>query len=78
VIVCVELCYHTTPSIFYPIIRSPILTYLLTTRMSIEHIDLEKSVEEVLKKFRDDRSMSEGVQESYTRGLQAFPSIGRR
>jgi hypothetical protein len=78
VIVCVELCYHTSPSIFYPAIHSPILTYLLTTRMSIERIDLEKSVEEVLKKFRDDRSMSEGVQESYIRGLRAFPSTGHR
>jgi hypothetical protein len=78
VIVCVELCYQTSPSVVYPAIRSPTLTYLLTVRMSVERTELEKSVEEVLKKFMADKAMSEGVQASSTRGLQASPSTGRR
>jgi hypothetical protein len=40
--------------------------------------ELEKSIEEVLKKFMADKAMSEGVQASSTRGLQASPSTGRR
>jgi hypothetical protein len=59
-----------------PLIRSPTLTYLLTVRMSVERTELEKSVEEVLKKFMADKAMSEGVQASSTRGLQASPSTG--
>jgi hypothetical protein len=46
--------------------------------MSGEQTELEKSVEEVLKKFMADRAMSEGVQASSTRGLQASPSTARR
>jgi hypothetical protein len=42
-----------------------------------EQSDLEKSIEEVLKKFMVDRAMSEGVQGSSTRGLQASPSTAR-
>jgi hypothetical protein len=44
--------------------------------MSGEQTELEKFVEEVLKKFMADRAMSEGVQASLTRGLQASPSTG--
>jgi hypothetical protein len=77
VIVCVELCYQTSPSVVYPTIRSPTPTYLLTVRMSVERTELEKSIEEVLKKFMDDKAMSEGVHASSTRGLQASPSTGR-
>jgi hypothetical protein len=46
--------------------------------MSGEPTELEKSVEEVLKKFMADRLLSEGVQASSTRGLQASPSTGHR
>jgi hypothetical protein len=46
--------------------------------MSGEPSELEKSVEEVLKKLMADRPISEGVQASSTRGLQASPSTGRR
>jgi hypothetical protein len=46
--------------------------------MSGEKTKLENSIEEVLKKFMDDRAMSEGVQALSTRGLQASPSTGRR
>jgi hypothetical protein len=42
--------------------------------MSGEPSELEKSVEEVLKKLMADRSISKGVQASSTRGLQASPS----
>jgi hypothetical protein len=69
VIVCVKLCYHTSPYVFYPTIYLPTLTYLLTTRMSVELTKLEKSIEEVLKKFMADKAMSEGVQASSTKGL---------
>jgi hypothetical protein len=78
VIVCVELCYQTSFSICLPHYRSPTPTYLLTVRMSVERTELEKSVEEVLKKFMADKAMSEGVQASSTRGLQASPSTGCR
>jgi hypothetical protein len=78
VIVCVELCYQTSPSVVYPAIHSPTPTYLLTVRMSVECTELEKFVEEVLKKFMDDKAMSEGIQASSTRGLQASPSTGCR
>jgi hypothetical protein len=46
--------------------------------MSGEPSELEKSVEEVLKKLMADRPISEGIQASSTRGLQASPSTGRR
>jgi hypothetical protein len=42
-----------------------------------EQNELEKSIEEVLKKFIVDRAMSEGVQASSTRGLQASSSTAR-
>jgi hypothetical protein len=42
--------------------------------MSGEPSELEKSVEEVLKKLMADRPISEGIQASLTRGLQASPS----
>ena len=42
-----------------------------------KHNELEKSIEEVLKNFMVDRAMSEGVQASSTRGLQASPSTAR-
>jgi hypothetical protein len=45
--------------------------------MSVECTDLEKSVEEVLKKFMVDKVMFEGVQVSSTRGMQASPSTER-
>jgi hypothetical protein len=45
--------------------------------MSGEPSELEKSVEEVLKKLMVDRPISKGVQVSSTRGLQSYPSIGR-
>jgi hypothetical protein len=45
--------------------------------MSTEGIELEKSIEEVLKKFMANKSMSEGVQASSTRGLQDSPLTGR-
>jgi hypothetical protein len=50
----------------------------LTVRMSGERTELEKSVEEVIKKFMANKAMSEGVQASSTRVLQASPSTGRR
>jgi hypothetical protein len=46
--------------------------------MSGEPNDFEKSVEEVLRKLMADRPVSEGIQASSTRGLQASPSTGRR
>jgi hypothetical protein len=46
--------------------------------MSDEPSALEKSVEEVLKKIMADIQLSEGVQASSTRGLQASSSMGRR
>jgi hypothetical protein len=52
------------------------MTYLLTVIISLEHTELEKTIEEVLKKFMDDKSIYEGVQASLTRGLQASHSIG--
>jgi hypothetical protein len=58
-------------------IRLPRPIYL-KVRMSSKPSELEKSVEEVLKNIMADRSISEGVQASLTRGLQAFPSTGRR
>jgi hypothetical protein len=73
VILCVELCYQTSPSFVYPDIDSPTPTYLFKVRMSVEHTELEKSVEEVVKKFMADKGMSEGIQASSTRGLQASP-----
>jgi hypothetical protein len=51
---------------------------LLKARMSGEPSELEKSVEEVLKKLMADRPISESIQASSTRGLQASPSTGRR
>jgi hypothetical protein len=66
---------HHCPFV-YPAIHSPTLTYLLTVRISTERTELEKFVEEVLKKFMDDKVMSEGIQTSSTRGLQASPSTG--
>jgi hypothetical protein len=51
---------------------------LLKTRMSSKPSELEKSVEEVLKKIMNKGSISEGVQASLTRGLQDSPSIGHR
>jgi hypothetical protein len=50
----------------------------LKVRMSGEPSELEKFVEEVLKNLLADRPISEGVQASSTRGLQASPSTGRR
>jgi len=50
----------------------------LKVRMLGEHNELEKSVEEVLKTFMDDKAMSKGVQMSFTRGLRASPSTGWR
>ena len=58
---CVEQRYQTLPSVVYPAIRSPTPNYLFTVRMSSERTELEKSVEEVLKKFMADKAMSEGV-----------------
>jgi hypothetical protein len=49
----------------------------LIVRMSTERTELEKFVEEVLKKFMDDKSMSEGVHASSTRGIQYSPSTGQ-
>jgi hypothetical protein len=46
--------------------------------MSVEHTELEKSVEEVLKKFMADKAMCEGIQVSSTRGLQDSPSTRHR
>jgi hypothetical protein len=46
--------------------------------MSSEPSELEKSVEEVLKKLMADRLISKGVQASSTRVLYASPSTGRR
>jgi hypothetical protein len=46
--------------------------------MSGEQTELEKSIEEVLKKFMADRDMYEGVQASSTRGLQDSPSTAQR
>jgi hypothetical protein len=48
----------------------------LTVRMLGEPTELENSIEEVLKKFMVDIAMSEGLQASLTRGLQASPSTG--
>jgi hypothetical protein len=45
--------------------------------MSGELTELEKSVEEVLKKFMADRDMSGGVQASSTRGLEVSPLTGQ-
>jgi hypothetical protein len=45
-------------------------------RMSAERTELEKSFEEVLKKFMDDKARFEGIQASSTKGLQA-PSSTR-
>ena len=42
--------------------------------MSSKETDLEKFVEEVLKKFMADRAMSKGVHALSTRGLQDSPS----
>jgi hypothetical protein len=47
-------------------------------RMSGEPRELEKYVEEVLKKLMADIPISEGVQASSTMGLQASPSTGHR
>jgi hypothetical protein len=49
----------------------------LKERMSDTQAELEKSVEEVVRKYMADRGMSEGVQASSTRGLQASPSTAR-
>jgi hypothetical protein len=46
--------------------------------MSVERTEIEKSVEEVLKKFMVDKAMSEGVHAFSTSGLQASPLTGRR
>jgi hypothetical protein len=46
--------------------------------MSGEPSELEKSVEEVLKKLMVDKPISEGIQASSTRVLQAHPSIRHR
>jgi hypothetical protein len=46
--------------------------------MSGEPSELEKIVEEVLKKIMANRSIFEGVQASSTRGLQASPSTELR
>jgi hypothetical protein len=45
--------------------------------MSDEQTELEKFIEEVLKKFMVDRAMYEGVKASSTRGLHASPSIAQ-
>jgi hypothetical protein len=45
--------------------------------MSGEPNYLEKSVEEFIRKLMADRPISEGIQASSTRGLQASPSIVR-
>jgi hypothetical protein len=44
--------------------------------MLSEPSELEKSVEEVLKKLMTDRPISKGIQASSTRGLQASPLTG--
>jgi hypothetical protein len=54
----------------------PRLVYL-KVRMSGEPSEIEKSVEEVLKKLMADRPISKIVQASSTRGLQASPSTRR-
>ena len=41
--------------------------------MSGKPNDFEKSVEEIVRKLMDDRPISEGIQASSTRGLQASP-----
>jgi hypothetical protein len=45
--------------------------------MSTERTELEKSVEEVMKKFMADKAMLEGIQASSTRVVYASPSTGR-
>ena len=59
---CIKLCYQTSPFVVYPVIHSPTTTYLLIVRMSVERSELEKFIEEVLKKFMDDKALSEGIQ----------------
>jgi hypothetical protein len=70
---------YTSPSICLPrmSICLPRPIYL-KVRMSGEPSALEKYVEEVLKKIMADKKLSEGVQASSTRGLQASPSTGQR
>jgi hypothetical protein len=63
----VVLCFSTL------LIRSPTPTYFLTVRMLVERTKLEKSIEEVLRKLMADKPMSEGVQASLNKGLQASP-----
>jgi hypothetical protein len=46
--------------------------------MSGEPSELENSIEEFLKKLMADRPISEGIQESSTRGLWDSPSSGCR
>jgi hypothetical protein len=46
--------------------------------MSGEPNELEKSVKEFIRKLMADRPISEGIQASSTRGLQASPSTRRR
>ena len=68
------MCYQTSPYCFYPAIFSPTSTYLLIVRMLTERTELEKFVEEVIKKFMNDKAMSQGVHASLTKGLYASPS----
>jgi hypothetical protein len=70
-VACHYLKLYPTCLFVYP-------TCLLKARMSGEPNELEKSVEEVLRKLMADRPVSEGIQASSTRGLQASPSTGRR
>jgi hypothetical protein len=51
---------------------------LLKYRMSGEPNELEKSVEEFIRKIMADIPVSEGIQASSTRGLQYFPLARRR
>jgi hypothetical protein len=61
----------------HPLFTPPVCSPTPTCMFKIENVtELEKSVEEVLKKFMADKATSEGVQASSTRGLQDSPLTG--
>jgi hypothetical protein len=69
---CASCCYlelDPTCPFGYPACSFVYPAFPLKAIMSGEPSELEKSVEEVLKKLMVDRMISEGIQDSSTRGL---------